>query len=175
METHLRSAVILGAFPKKRNNKILITMRKRKIEKQKQKEEQKGKTETILMNWHNDTPIQMSGSFEAKQRLQPRDWERVELRYWGKHRLPYISDVNRKLPKTETLALIRSNAKTCSRISQACRQNSVFVINSNKLKHLDDIKSDLNSIFKRWLKAKCKIFDINDKYVRAILSNKTTS
>ena len=29
----------------------------------------------------NDTPIQMFSSFEAKQRLQPQDWERVELRY----------------------------------------------------------------------------------------------
>ena len=120
----------------------------------------------------NDTPIQMFSSFEAKQRLQPQDWERVELRYWGKHRLPYISDVNRKLSNTETLALIRSNFETCSRIPQACRRNSVFVINSNNLKHLDDIKSDLNGIFKRCLEAKCKIFDINEKCVKAISSNK---
>ena len=119
----------------------------------------------------NDTPIQMFSSFEAKQRLQPQDWERVELRYWGKHRLPYISDVNRKLSNTETLALIRSNFETCSRIPQACRRNSVFVINSNNLKHLDDIKSDLNGIFKRCLEAKCKIFDINEKYVKTISSN----
>ena len=33
----------------------------------------------------NDTPIQMFSSFEAKQRLQSQDWERAELRYWGKH------------------------------------------------------------------------------------------
>ena len=44
----------------------------------------------------NGTPIQMFSYFEAKQRLQPQDWERFELKYWGKHRLPYISDVNRK-------------------------------------------------------------------------------
>ena len=48
----------------------------------------------------------------------------------------------------------------------------MFVINSNNLKHLNDIKSDLNGIFKRCLEAKCKIFDINDKYVKAISSNK---
>ena len=47
----------------------------------------------------------------------------------------------------------------------------MFVINSNNLKHLDDIKSDLNGIFKRCLEAKCKIFDINEKYVKAISSN----
>ena len=107
-----------------------------------------------------------------KQNRGYKDWERVELRYWGKHRLPYISDVNRKLSNTETLALIRSNFETCSRIPQACRRNSVFVINSNNLKHLDDIKSDLNGIFKRCLEAKCKIFDINEKCVKAISSNK---
>ena len=120
----------------------------------------------------NDTPIQMFSSSEEKQRLQPQDWERIKLKYWGKHRLPYISDVNRKLSNTETLALIRSNFETCSRIPQACRRNSVFVINSNNLKHLDDIKSDLNGIFKRCLEAKCKIFDINEKCVKAISSNK---
>ena len=87
-------------------------------------------------------------SFEEKQWLQPQDWERVELRYWGKHRLPYISDVNRKLSNTETLSLIRANVETCSRMPQACQRSSVFVINSNDLKHLDDIKSDLTGIFK---------------------------
>ena len=87
--------------------------------------------------------------FEAKQRLQPQDWERVELRYRGKHQLPYISDVNRKLSNTETLTLIRSNVETYSRMPPASRQNSVFVTNSNNLKHLDDIKSYLNGIFKR--------------------------
>ena len=50
METHLRYAVILGAFPKTRNIEILMTMRKVKNEIQKQKEEQKEKTKTIAMN-----------------------------------------------------------------------------------------------------------------------------
>ena len=48
----------------------------------------------------------------------------------------------------------------------------MFVINSNNLKYLNDIKSDLTGIFKRCLQAKCKIFDINDKYVKTISSNK---
>ena len=91
----------------------------------------------------------MFSSFEAKQRLQPQDWERIELRYWGKHRLPYISDFDSKVSNTETLALIRSNIETCSKTPQAGQRNSVFVINSNNLKHLDDIKSYLNGIFKR--------------------------
>ena len=64
----------------------------------------------------NDTPIQITSSFEAKQRLQPQDWERVEIRYWGKHQIPYISDVNRKSSNTETLALMLQyyvNRKKC--------------------------------------------------------------
>ena len=87
--------------------------------------------------------------FEAKQRLQLQDWERVELRYRGKHQLPYIRHVNRKLLNTETLAIIRSNVETFSRMPPASRQNSVFVTNSNNLEHLDDVKSYLNGIFKR--------------------------
>ena len=71
----------------------------------------------------NGTPIQMLSSFEANR----------GLRHWGKQRLPYTTDVNRKLSNTETLALISS-------------------VNSNNLKHLDDNKSHLNDIFKRCLK-----------------------
>ena len=56
--------------------------------------------------------------FKTKERLQPQNWERLELRYWDKHRLPYVTDVNRKFPTTETLIFIRSNAKTCSRIPE---------------------------------------------------------
>ena len=48
----------------------------------------------------------------------------------------------------------------------------MFVINCNNLKHVDDVKSDLNGIFKRCLEGRCKIFDINDKCVKAISSSK---
>ena len=50
MQTHLRYAVILGAFTKIWNNEILMTMRKVKIEIQKQKEKQKEKAKMIAMN-----------------------------------------------------------------------------------------------------------------------------
>ena len=48
----------------------------------------------------------------------------------------------------------------------------MFAINSNNLKNLDNIRSSLSGIFRRCLEAKCKIFDINNKYVKAISSNK---
>ena len=76
------------------------------------------------------------------------------------------------MPNTETLALIWLNVKTCSRIPQACRQNLVFVINSNNLKLLDEIKSNWNEIFKICLEVKCKIFNINDKCVKPTSSKK---
>ena len=86
-----------------------------------------------------------------------------------------MSDVSRKLSITEALALIRLNFETCYRIPQVCRQNSVFVSNSNNLRYFDDIKSELFGIFKRCQEAKCKIFDINDKCVEAISSNKNNN
>ena len=86
-----------------------------------------------------------------------------------------MSDVSRKLSIIEALALIRLNVETCYRIPQVCQQNSVFVINSNNLRHFDDIKNDLYCISKRCQEANCKIFYINDKSVEAISSNKNNN
>ena len=86
-----------------------------------------------------------------------------------------MSDVSRKLSITEALALIRLNVEACYKIPQVCQQNSVFVINSNNLRHFDDIKNDLYCIFKRCQEANCKIFDINDKCVEAISSNENNN
>ena len=70
METHLRSAVILGAFPKKRNNEISMTVRKIKIgtetERGVKKKDKNDSDE--LKEETNDTPIQTFSSFEAKNR-----------------------------------------------------------------------------------------------------------
>ena len=112
MKTHFQFAVILGTFPKKRNNENLVTVRKIKIEKQKQNRSKNKR--------QNDTQNQTFSSFNAKQRLQPQDWERTELKHWGKCRLPYMSNVNKNFSNTETLTLVRLNVETCSRISQAC-------------------------------------------------------
>ena len=171
METHLRFAVILGAFPRKRDNEILMTVRKIKIRNRNRKRSKKKNDSTELTEAANDTPIPMFNSFEPKHRLQTQNWEKVELRHLGKQRIPYVSDVNKKLPNTEILVLTRSNFETCSRITQACRPNYEIVINSNNLTYLNYVKSDLNGVFKRCLEEKCKIFDVNDKCVKAISSN----
>ena len=55
METHLRFPVILGAFPRKRYDEILMTVRKIKISKeQKQKEEQKADRSS---KWYSNSNV----------------------------------------------------------------------------------------------------------------------
>ena len=120
----------------------------------------------------NHTPIPMSNSSGAKQWLQTKDWERVELRYWGKHPIPHVSDVNRKLLNTETLTLTRIKLLNLLKNTSRLARSSIFVINSNNLANLDVIKSDVDGIFKRCLEANCKIFDdTNDKCVKVVPSN----
>ena len=68
--------------------------------------------------------------------------------YLGQHNLPYLDDIKRKLSNSESLALIKSSTDTCLRIPQACRRNAIFIINSDHIKNRNDVKSDLNGIFK---------------------------
>ena len=56
----------------------------------------------------------------------PSDWDECELNFCGKHRLPFIYSVKRKMSNKETLALIKSSVSTCSRVPQACRRNACF-------------------------------------------------
>ena len=81
----------------------------------------------------------------------PPDWNKCELNFWGKHRLPFIDSIKRKMTNTEMLALIKSNVSTCSRVPQACRRNTVFVVNTEYTKDLNDVKSDLNGSFQKSL------------------------
>ena len=64
----------------------------------------------------------------------PSDWDECELNFCGKHRLPFIYSVKRKMSNKETLALIKSSVNTCSRVPQACRRNAVFVVNTEYVK-----------------------------------------
>ena len=57
----------------------------------------------------------------------PSDWDECELNFCGKHRLPFIYSVKRKMSNKETLALIKSSVSTCSRVPQACRRNACFL------------------------------------------------
>ena len=48
---------------------------------------------------------------------------------------------------------------------QACRENSVFVISSNCLKNVEDIKSDLKGVFRTCHEEKSKRVQVNDTIV----------
>ena len=44
-------------------------------------------------------------------------------------------------------AIVKSNIKIGSCVPQACRRNTIFVIDAQRVKDLDDLKSDLNGTF----------------------------
>ena len=71
-------------------------------------------------------------------------------------------DIKRKLTNSETYAIITSEVKVCERVPQACRENSIFVISSNCLKNVEEIKSDLNGVFRTCHEAKSKRVQVND-------------
>ena len=69
--------------------------------------------------------------------------------------MPYFQCLNRKLKNEEALALVMSNCKKTRRIPQACRRNAIFVIDSADVKDPNDVKSDLNGVFRICHEVKC--------------------
>ena len=61
-----------------------------------------------------------------------------------------------KLTNSEMLAIVHFNAKICSRVAQACRENAVFLINTKSIKDLYNVKSDLNGTFRKSIESKWK-------------------
>ena len=107
--------------------------------------------------------ITTSNTFNSTKKdelLSPQDWESLGLNYCGQYNLPYLDDVKRKLSNSLSSALIKSNIDTCLRIPQACRRNAIFIMNSQHIKNRNDIKSDLNGIFKKCLESKCKTVEL---------------
>ena len=104
----------------------------------------------------------------------PSDWDECELNFCGKHRLPFIYSVKRKMSNKETLALIKSSVSTCSRVPQACRRNAVFVVNTEYVKDLNDVKSDLNGSFQNSLESKWKTVEFESGKIvsEKVVSNK---
>ena len=69
-------------------------------------------------------------SFNEQEKNKPSDWSQVELKYWGKHNLPYVDSLQKKLTNTGIFAIVKSSIKTGSRVPQACRRNAIFVIDT---------------------------------------------
>ena len=87
----------------------------------------------------------------------------MELKYWAKHNLPYVDSLQKKLRNTEMFAIVKSSIKTGSSVPQTCRTNAIFVIDTQRLKNLDDVKSDLNRTFQKSLEAKWKTVEVEVK------------
>ena len=104
----------------------------------------------------------VQSSWKEDEKLDPSEWLKLENKYWGQYRLPYLSEIKRKLTNSETYAIIKSEVKVCERVPQACRENSIFVISSNCLKNVEDIKSDLNGVSRTCHKAKSKRVQVNN-------------
>ena len=60
-------------------------------------------------------------------------------------------------------AIVKSSIKTGSSVPQTCRTNVIFVIDTQRLKNLDDVKSDLNRTFQKSLEAKWKTVEVEVK------------
>ena len=106
-----------------------------------------------------DENIATSNTFNSTKEdelVSPLDWESLGLKYWGQHNLPYLDDFKRKLSNSESLALTKLSIGTCLKITQACRRNAIFVINSDHIKNRNEIKSDLSGIFKNRMSRNAK-------------------
>ena len=83
---------------------------------------------TIHVDTHQDLPIdtyeeatvenETYFSFNEQEKNKPSDWSQVELKYWGKHNLPYVDSLQKKLTNTEMFAIVKSSIKTGSRVPQ---------------------------------------------------------
>ena len=49
----------------------------------------------------------VQSSWKEDEKLDPSEWLKLENKYWGQYRLPYLSDIKRKLANSETYAIIK--------------------------------------------------------------------
>lgn len=91
----------------------------------------------------------------------PANWKEREQSKWGPYGLPYISTQDSKLKFSEQLAVIKARLPKAVRIPQGCRRNAIFIIDSQNVKHLSDIQSDLNGVFKKCLEIKRYVVDVS--------------
>ena len=97
-----------------------------------------------------------SANLAAAAKDELSHWNDLEQKHWGKHRLPYIPDMRNKLTNSEMLAIVYSNVEIYSRVPQACRKGAVFLINTKRIKDLNEVKSDLNGTFRKSIESKWK-------------------
>ena len=110
-----------------------------------------------------------SANLTAAEKNKLSHWNDLEQKYWGKHRLPYIPDMRNKLTNSKVLAIVHYNVVICFRVPQACMIDALFFTNTKSIKDLDDVKSDLNSTFRKPIESKWKTVETE---IRACLKVK---
>ncbi|KAJ8047258.1 Serine/threonine-protein kinase TAO1 [Holothuria leucospilota] len=86
---------------------------------------------------------------------EPSTWEGMQSVKWGPNQLPYFNAVDRKLQINEAFALANSKCTKSRRVPQGCRNNAIFIIDSDCVRDPDDVKSDLNGVFSICHEIKC--------------------
>ena len=61
----------------------------------------------------------------------------------------------------EVHSLVLSDVARAKRMPQSCRRNAVFLLDSNRLKDVEDAKSDLNGVYKKCLEVKTHTVSIS--------------
>ena len=80
----------------------------------------------------------------ASKTMSAVNWTDMPVNSFKGH--PYAV-ATEKLSNFEIYQGILSSFPTCKSVPQACRRNSIFFIDTSNLKHLDDVKSDMNGVF----------------------------
>ena len=72
-----------------------------------------------------------------------------EVVSWGPYKTPSLSGIRKRLSVEQilNLAALTPSKEKAMRTPQACRENAVFIIDSNKINHPDDVASDGNGKF----------------------------
>ena len=91
------------------------------------------------------------------------NWEERDLQFFNK--IPYIRGISRKLFNNKYCSFVSSKVATATKIPKACRQNAIFLVDTNKLKAVNDVNSDLNGAFRKCHEVKYNLFDIKERKV----------
>lgn len=103
----------------------------------------------------NEQPREKNLSF-------PENWYQEEQSKFGPHNLPYFANRDSKLSFAEQLALVKVNLPKATRTPQGCKRNAIFVVDSSRLGHPDDVQSDLNGVYKKCLEVKSHVVEITE-------------
>ena len=72
-----------------------------------------------------------------------------------------MSKIKKTLSSAEAAAILASSIPRCERVPQACRRKLIFLIDTKCLKDIEDVKSDLNGVFRKCLEVKHRPVSIN--------------